>query len=79
MDADKLGLANATVALFTPSGNVIATTTDIDGNFSFTTVPSQKTYRIVPSKEGYTFAPVDRIFAGLFDDQKNVQFVATKQ
>jgi hypothetical protein len=41
--------------------------------------PSQKTYRIIPSKDGYSFAPVDKTFAGLFDDQRDIDFVATKQ
>jgi hypothetical protein len=57
---------------------VLASTTDNDGNYSFTVAPSQKTYRIIPSKEGYSFAPVDRTFAALIDDQKDVDFVAAK-
>lgn len=76
---DKAPLANATVVLISPSGSVIAATTDTEGNYSFTVAPSQKTYRVIPSKDGYSFAPLDRTFAALIDDQRNVDFVASKQ
>ncbi|HXQ73238.1 MAG TPA: carboxypeptidase-like regulatory domain-containing protein, partial [Pyrinomonadaceae bacterium] len=76
---DKAPLANATVVLISPSGSVIAATTDSEGNYSFTVAPSQKTYRVIPSKDGYSFAPVDRTFAALIDDQRNVDFIASKQ
>jgi tetratricopeptide (TPR) repeat protein len=45
MDANKIGLANVVVVLISPSGSVIASTTDNEGNYSFTVMPSQKTYR----------------------------------
>lgn len=76
---DKAPLANATVVLISPSGSVIAATSDSEGNYSFTVAPSQKTYRVIPSKDGYSFAPVDRTFAALIDDQRNVDFIASKQ
>jgi len=76
---DKAPLANATVVLISPSGSVLAATTDSEGNYSFTVAPSQKTYRVIPSKDGYNFAPLDRTFAALIDDQKDVDFVASKQ
>jgi hypothetical protein len=63
--------------LISPSGSVLASTTDTNGNYSFTVAPSQKTYRLIPSKDGLTFTPVDRTFAGLFDDQKEIEFVGT--
>jgi hypothetical protein len=78
VDSDKLGLANVVVVLISPSGAVMASTTDNDGNYSFTVAPSQKTYRVIPSKDGYTFAPLDRVFTGLIDDQKEINFVGTK-
>ena len=78
MDADKIGVADAVVVLISPSGAVMAATTDNDGNYSFKVAPSQKTYRVIPSKGGYTFAPIDRTFAGLYDDQKEIDFVGTK-
>ena len=78
VDADKVGIANVVVVLISPSGSVIASTTDNDGNYSFKVAPSQKSYRIIPSKEGYTFSPIDRAFPGLYEDQKQIDFVATK-
>ncbi|HEX5888443.1 MAG TPA: tetratricopeptide repeat protein, partial [Pyrinomonadaceae bacterium] len=75
---DQAPLANATVVLISPSGSVMAATTDSEGNYSFTVAPSQKTYRVIPSKDGYSFAPLDRTFAALIDDEKNVDFVASK-
>jgi hypothetical protein len=75
---DKAPLANATVVLISPSGSVLAATTDSEGNYSFTVAPSQKTYRVIPSKDGYSFTPLDKTFAALIDDQKDVDFVAAK-
>ena len=80
LDADKVGIANATLVLISPTGMVLTETTDNDGNYSFiVAVPSQKTYRIIPSKDGYTFSPVDKTLAGLLEDQRNIDFVGTKQ
>ncbi|HEY2962783.1 MAG TPA: TPM domain-containing protein [Pyrinomonadaceae bacterium] len=78
VDANKAPLANATVVLISPSGSVIAATTDSEGNYSFTVAPSQKTYRVIPSKDGFSFAPLDRTLAALIDDQKDVDFVGSK-
>ena len=78
LDADKSPLANVVVVLISPSGSVIASTTNSNGIYSFTVAPSQRTYRVIPSKDGYTFAPVDKSFAALIEDQKGVDFVATK-
>jgi tetratricopeptide (TPR) repeat protein len=75
---DKAPLANATVVLISPSGSVLAATTDSEGNYSFTVAPSTKTYRVIPSKDGYTFTPLDKTFAALIDDQRDVDFVASK-
>lgn len=77
LDAGKNGLPNVTVVLISPSGSVLAATTDNDGNYSFTVTPSQKTYRLIPSKDGYTFSPVDKAFAGLIDDQKGIDFTGS--
>lgn len=80
VDADKVPLANVTLVLISPAGMVLTSTTDNDGNFSFTVAtPSQKTYRIIPSKDGYAFAPIDKVFAGLLDDQTDIIFVGTRQ
>jgi len=49
----------------------------MNGNYSFTVTPSQKTYRLIPSKDGMTFTPIDRAFVGLYDDQKEIDFIGT--
>lgn len=78
VDGNKVGLANVVLVLISPSGMVLTSMTDNDGNYSFiVATPSQKTYRIIPSKDGYTFAPLDKAFTGLMDDQKDIDFVGT--
>ena len=74
----KVGIANVAVVLISPSGTVLAATTDNEGNYSFKVAPSQKTYRILPSKEGYTFTPIDRTLPTLFEDLKAIDFVGSK-
>src|SRR5215212_8730767 len=78
VDANKVGIANATVVLISPSGSVIASTTDNEGFYSFKVAPSQKTYRLIPSKEGYSFAPLDRTLPGLYEDLKEIDFAGSK-
>jgi tetratricopeptide (TPR) repeat protein len=77
MDANKNGLGNVVVVLISPSGTVLASTTDSEGNFSFVVATSQRTYRLIPSRDGYTFDPLDKVFDGLSDDQKEIEFVGT--
>ena len=67
-----------TVVLISPSGSVMAATTDNEGNYSFKVAPSEKTYRVIPSKDGYTFTPLDRALPGLFEDLKEIDFVGIK-
>src|SRR6266850_3277414 len=76
-DANKNGLGNVVVVLISPSGTVLASTTDSDGKFSFVVATSQRTYRLIPSRDGYTFDPLDKVFYGLTDDQKEIEFVGT--
>jgi tetratricopeptide (TPR) repeat protein len=78
VDANNVGLANATVVLISPSGTVLAATTDNDGKYSFKVAPSQKTYRVIPSMEGYTFTPIDRTLPSLLEDLKQIDFVGSK-
>ena len=78
VDANKVGIANATVVLISPTGSVMAATTDNDGNYSFKVAPSEKTYRVIPSKDGYAFTPIDRTLPGLFVDLKEIDFVGSK-
>ena len=78
VDSNQVGLANATVVLISPSGTVLAATTDNKGNYSFKVAPSQKTYRLIPSMDGYTFTPIDRTLNGLFEDLREIDFVGSK-
>jgi uncharacterized membrane protein YgcG/tetratricopeptide (TPR) repeat protein len=78
VDANKVGIANVTVVLISPSGSVMAATSDNEGIYSFKIAPSEKTYRVIPSKDGYTFTPIDRALPGLFEDLKDIDFVAGK-
>ena len=66
------------VILISPSNTVLATTTDNNGYYSFKVAPSQKTYRVIPSKEGYTFTPIDRTLPTLFEDLKAIDFAGSK-
>jgi len=80
LDESKVGMPSVVLMLVTPTGAVMTSTTDTDGNYSFTVAsPSQRTYRIIPSKDGYAFTPIDKIFAGLFDDLKAIDFVGNRQ
>ncbi|HEX2269380.1 MAG TPA: hypothetical protein VHH35_07595, partial [Pyrinomonadaceae bacterium] len=76
-----IGLANVTLVLISPTGMVLTSTTDNDGNYTFTVAApaAKKTYRIIPSKDGYTFAPIDKAFAGLLEDQRDIDFVGSRQ
>jgi hypothetical protein len=77
LDSTRAGISNVVVVLISPSGSVLASTTDNDGYYSFNVVPSQKTYRLIPSKDGYSFSPIDKVFAGLINDQTGVDFTGS--
>ena len=78
-DANGNPIANVVVVLISPQGTVLASTTDEQGNYSFTVAPSSSThsYRIIPSKDGLTFEPVDRVLPVVSDDQKELDFVGS--
>ena len=78
VDANKVGISNVTVVLISPSGSVMAATTDNEGIYSFKVAPTEKTYRVIPSKDGYSFTPIDRALPGLFEDLKEIDFVGSK-
>ncbi|HXS02593.1 MAG TPA: carboxypeptidase regulatory-like domain-containing protein, partial [Pyrinomonadaceae bacterium] len=78
VDAGKTGIADVAVVLISPSNVVLTATTDNQGYYSFKVAPSQKTYRVLPSKDGYIFTPVDRTFTTLFEDLKVVEFVGSR-
>ena len=76
-DADGQPLANAVVVLISPLGTVLASTTDEQGNFSFTVATSAalRSYRLIPSRDGFAFEPVDRVLPVGSDDVKDLNFV----
>ena len=76
-DAGGNPLANVVVVLISSQGTVLASTTDEQGNYSFTVAVSSSphSYRIIPSREGFTFEPVDRILPVVSDDVKELDFV----
>ncbi len=76
-DANGAPLGSVVVILISPRGTVLATTTNGEGNYSFVIAPSLQNYRIIPSKDEYTFAPIDKVLAGFTEDQKEVDFVGS--
>jgi uncharacterized membrane protein YgcG/tetratricopeptide (TPR) repeat protein len=74
-DSASNPIANAVVVLISPQGTVLASTTDEQGIYSFKVAPSSYNYRVIPSKEGFTFEPVDRVLPGVSEDQKELNFV----
>ena len=76
-DSTGNGIANVVVVLISPQGTVLASTTDDKGNYSFTvaTAASARSYRIIPSKDGFAFDPIDRILAVVSDDLSELDFM----
>jgi uncharacterized membrane protein YgcG/Flp pilus assembly protein TadD len=74
-DANNKGIPNVVMVLISPRGTVLASTTDAEGNYSFTISPSQLSYRIIPSKDSFTFTPMDKILTSVSDDQKEIDFL----
>jgi tetratricopeptide (TPR) repeat protein/uncharacterized membrane protein YgcG len=78
-DSNGNPLANVVVVLISPQGTVLASTTDDQGNYSFTVASSSAThsYRVIPSKDGFAFEPVDKVLPLANDDMKELDFVGT--
>jgi len=78
-DSSGNPLANVVVVLISPQGTVLASTTDEQGKYSFTLASSSATrsYRVIPSKDGLAFEPVDRVLPIMSDDVKELDFVGT--
>ena len=72
-------LGNVVVVLISPQGTVLASTTDDQGEFSFTVAAAStaRSYRIIPSKDGFVFEPADRVLPIVRDDVKELIFVGT--
>ncbi|MDQ5846519.1 MAG: TPM domain-containing protein [Acidobacteriota bacterium] len=75
-DAQNNPLANVVVVLIGPQGSVLASTTDAGGNYSFSVAPSASSYRLIPSKDGFGFEPLDNLLPNVSEDRK-VDFLAT--
>ena len=76
-DASGNPIANVVVVLISPQGTVLGSTTNEQGNYSFTVAPSSSThsYRIIPSRDGLTFDPIDKVLPVVSDDVKELDFV----
>ena len=76
-DASDNPLANVVVVLISPQGTVLASTTDEQGNYSFTVATSSgvRSYRVIPSKDGLAFEPVDRVLPVASEDVKDLSFI----
>ncbi|HEY6122089.1 MAG TPA: TPM domain-containing protein [Pyrinomonadaceae bacterium] len=77
-DANDKGMSNVVVVLISPRGTVLVATTDAEGNYSFSISPSQRNYRLVPSRDDLRFEPVDRAVVAFTEDLKGIDFVATR-
>ena len=76
MDVNSSPVANVVVVLISPQGTVLASTTNEDGIFSFKVASSKSSYRLIPSKDGFVFDPVDKVLATISEDLKGLNFVA---
>jgi tetratricopeptide (TPR) repeat protein len=74
-DANDKALGNVVVVLISSQGTVLTTTTDEFGNYSFTVAPSERGYRIIPSRDGFTFEPVDKLLPAVSGDVKDLNFI----
>jgi hypothetical protein len=75
-DAAGNGIENVVVVLISPRGSVLASTTDTEGNYSFSVSPSDKPFRLIPSKEGLVFTPVDKSLLIQTEDYKDIDFTS---
>jgi tetratricopeptide (TPR) repeat protein len=67
-------ISNVVVVLISAQGAVLTATTDNQGNYSFTVAPSEQGYRVIPSRDGFTFEPIDRVLTGVTNDWKRMDF-----
>jgi len=76
VDVNSAPLANVVVVLITPQGTVLAATTNEQGIYAFKVAASPQSYRLVPSKDGFVFDPIDKVLANASEDSKGLNFVA---
>lgn len=72
------GIADVVVWLISPRGTVLTSTTDAEGYYAFSVSPSSQSHRIIPSKNGFTFAPADKVLTEFNKDQRDADFVGIK-
>ncbi len=78
-DSQNNPIGNVVVVLISPQGTVLASTTDEQGNYSFTIAASTspRGYRIIPSKDGFRFEPADKVVPVVSDDLKELDFIGS--
>jgi tetratricopeptide (TPR) repeat protein len=76
-DANDKALVNVVVVLISSQGTVLTTTTDEFGNYSFTVAPSERGYRIIPSRDGFSFEPLDKLLPAVRGDVRDANFIGT--
>lgn len=76
-DAQNNPMGNVVVVLISSQGTVLTSTTDEQGNYSFTVAPSTRSYRIIPSKDGFSFQPADKVLPEVGDDLKDLDFIGS--
>ena len=74
-DSQNNPIANVVVVLISAQGTVLASTTDEKGNYSFTVASSTRSYRLIPSKDGFTFEPADRVLPDVSIDLRELDFI----
>ncbi|MBK7513901.1 MAG: carboxypeptidase regulatory-like domain-containing protein [Chloracidobacterium sp.] len=70
-DSANVPLQNVIVAITGGS----PTSTDSNGNYSFTGLPAGGTYTVTPTGAGYTFEPISRTYSSLLADVSAADFV----
>jgi uncharacterized membrane protein YgcG/tetratricopeptide (TPR) repeat protein len=79
MDASGNPISNVVIVLISPRGSVLASTTDAEGNYSFIVSPSEKPFRLVPSKDGLVFDPIDKMLVIFTQDRSAINFTGKEQ
>ena len=74
-DSQNNPLANVVVVLISAQGTVLASTTDDQGKYSFTVASSTRSYRVIPSKDGFTFEPADKVLPDVSENLKDLDFI----
>ena len=74
-NASGVSVSGVTVSL--SGGQSGSTTTDANGNYSFTGLPPNNNYTVTPSKTNYTFNPASLSYNNLSGNQQSADFTGT--